>query len=162
MNTPAKKFPRMQFMEVLTVGLPFCVFKIATGLLFYRAGGSVGIIGALLVVLGVIDSFLNAANLAALALVRRRIFDACMLSFMMRLARKSAHKPRWTLQDFGNSLDVLLSFTLVAYMVGRSKLAGLPSLELTLWNLAVVLNVLGAGLGRFTDSFQNLTEHHAG
>ena len=147
-----KGVPRLECLEVLSIGLPFCVFKIASGVAF---GGAFGLF---LIALGAVDLLINAANFAGLVLIRRRVHDACLLSFAARLCGAPARKPRWTLQDFGNSLDVLVSFSLVAYMVGAGKLGALPPRLLMFWNWAVVLNVLGAGLGRLGESFRNLSE----
>jgi hypothetical protein len=105
-----------------------------------------------------VDLLFNGANFAGLVLIRRRVLDACFLSFAARQLEGPARKSRWTLQDFGNSLDVLISFSLVAYLVGAGLLRLLPAPLLALWNAAVVLNVLGAGLGRFSDSVRNLSE----
>jgi uncharacterized membrane protein YjjP (DUF1212 family) len=156
-----KGIPRLEALEVLSVGLPFCVFKIAAGSVFRSFGGSWEAIGSVLVALGAVDLLFNGANFAGLVLIRRRVLDACFLSFATRLFLAPAGKSRWTLQDFGNSLDVLISFSLVAYLVGASRLGLLSPGLLTLWNAAVVFNVLGAGLSRFTESVRNLSESGA-
>jgi hypothetical protein len=156
-----KGIPRLESLEVLSVGLPFCVFKIAAGIVFRSAGGAWGTIGTILLALGVVDVVINAANFAGLVLIRRRVLDACFLSFAARSFGAPAGKSRWTLQDFGNSLDVMISFSLVAYMVGAGRLKLLPPELLTIWNVAVVLNVLGAGLARFSESVRNLSENDA-
>lgn len=153
-----KGVPRLESLEVLSVGFPFCVFKLAAGEAFRARGGAWGLAGLLLVALGAVDLVFNAANFAGLVLIRRRVLDACFFSFAARSFTGAARKSRWTLQDFGNSLDVLLSFALVAYMVGAGRLPELGSPLLGYWNAAVVLNVLGAGLLRFTESVRNLTE----
>ena len=59
-------------------------------------------------------------------------------------------------QDLGNSLDVFLSFSIVAFMIAGNHLKEIPSEHMTVWNLSVILNVLGAGLGRVKDSLRNL------
>lgn len=153
-----KGVPRLESLEVLSVGFPFCVFKIAAGAAFRARGGSWALLGEALVALGAVDLVFNAANFAGLVLIRRRVLDACFLSFAARAASGAARRSRWTLQDFGNSLDVLISFSLVAYMIGAGRLQDLSSPASSYWNAAVVLNVLGAGLMRFTESVRNLTE----
>jgi len=54
------------------------------------------------------------------------------------------------------SIDVLLSFGLVALVIGGGRLRGMPPAQLTAWNACVILNVLGAGLSRFGESLRNL------
>lgn len=153
-----KGVPRLESLEVLSVGFPFCVFKLAAGAAFRARGGAWALAGQALIALGAVDLVFNAANFAGLVLIRRRVLDACFLSFAARSVSGAARKSRWTLQDFGNSLDVLISFSLVAYLVGSGRLKELSSPMLGYWNAAVVLNVLGAGLLRFTESVRNLTE----
>ena len=153
-----KGIPRIETLEVLSVGLPFCVFKIAAGAAFRSGGGALAGAGPALLALGAVDLLFNGANFVGLVLIRRRVLDACFLSFAARRFHGPMRKSPRTLQDFGNSLDVLISFTLVAYMVGAGRLRILPPRLLAYWNAAVVLNVLGAGLGRFTESVRNLSE----
>ena len=153
-----KGVPRLESLEVLSVGFPFCVFKIAAGAAFRARGGLWTFMGEALIALGAVDLIFNAANFAGLVLIRRRVLDACFLSFAARSVSGTARKSRWTLQDFGNSLDVLISFSLVAYMIGAGRLKELSPFSSSYWNAAVVLNVLGAGLMRFTESVRNLTE----
>jgi hypothetical protein len=155
--TRLEAIPRMETLEVISVGLPFCVFKLAAGAVLGQAGVGWVPVGLFLIALAAVDFVFNLVNLGALLTLRRRVVDACFLSFVARLLHRPTRKARWTLMDFGNSLDVLISFTLVAYMVGAGRLGALPARLLALWNVAVVFNVLGAGLGRFTESFRKLS-----
>ncbi len=116
--------------EILTVGIPFCAFKIFTGMI---AGAP---FGYALLVLGAIDLMLNLVNLIALVTIHRRLAPVCVLALVLRK------------HEIGLAVDVFFSFTLVAIVVGASLLGQLPGWALTIWNIAVVLNVLGAGVGR--------------
>jgi hypothetical protein len=156
-----KRVPRLESLEVLSVGFPFCVFKLAAGAVFRSRGGAWALAGQALLALGAVDLVFNAANFAGLVLIRRRVLDACFLSFAARSLSGAARKSRWTLSDFGNSLDVLISFSLVAYLVGAGRLKDLPPSLSGYWSAAVVLNVLGAGLLRFTESVRHLSEENA-
>ncbi len=154
--TNASRARRLELLEVLTVGLPFCGFKVLAGLSFAQSAAAGGrALGAALVVLGAADALINVLNLAGLAVAGRRPTDACVFSLATRLFRRPARSPRaW--QDFGNSLDVLLSFALVSVMIGGGRLRGMPEGRLAVWNASVILNVLGAGLGRLGESVRNL------
>ena len=137
----------MQWIEDITIGLPFCVFKCVSGLLFHQYW---------LVALGVIDIFINVTNIFSFLFLRRRIFDACLLSYLVRLIKRPDPKVKSRWQDLGNSLDVVLSFSLVAIVIGGGFIKQIPASHLPIWNLSVVLNVLGAGLSRLTSSIKNL------
>jgi len=144
----------MDLIEVVVVGLPFCGFKILAGLAlmpFSRA------LGLALAGLGAVDGLINTVNLVSLGARGRRAMEACLLAFSTRPFRRCAdHAPSW--HDFGNSLDVLLSFGLVALMIGGGFLRAMPPAQLGLWNACVILNVLGAGLLRFSSSLRGLPQ----
>jgi len=133
--------------EIITVGFPFCAFKILAGL----ALGQVW-----LIFWGALDLIINTANLLALIISRHRATDACVLSLILRSLKKptSTAKPLW--QELGNSVDVLLSFAIVALMLGGGFLKLLKPAQLMLWNISVILNVLGAGSMRLSQSLANM------
>jgi hypothetical protein len=137
----------MNFLEIITIGLPFCSFKIVTGIFLNQPW---------LTALGFIDLVINLTNLVTLFLLKRRIIDSCLLSFLTRLLRKPTQLAKAKWQDLGNSLDVLLSFSLVAYMIGSGFIKDLPTDYLSLWNISVILNVFGAGFSRLEISIRNL------
>lgn len=122
-----------RWAEILTVGLPFCVFKLLTGVITLASP-----VGYALLALGFIDLALNLVNLVSLVVVRRRVSAVCLTELV--LGRYDA--------NLGLALDVFLSFALVALVVGFGWIVRLPPWALPVWNLAVVLNVLGAGAGR--------------
>jgi hypothetical protein len=125
---------------VLSVGLPFCVFKLLTGLVVLRLGGAwLRPCGVALVALGAIDAAVNLVNLVALVVAKRRVLGVCLTD--VALGRRLG-------QDVALALDVFVSFALVAIVVGFGLLLALPRWGLPLWNVAVVLNVLGAGIGQ--------------
>lgn len=146
----------MDLLEVLTVGLPFCGFKILAGLSLTASSPPLRHLGALLIALGVLDGLINAANLAGLLVNGRRPMAACTLALATRPFRgPSSSLAKW--HDLGNSLDVLLAFVLVALMIAFGRLRLMPPDRLAAWNICVILNVLGAGLGRFGASVRDLT-----
>lgn len=146
---------RLDLLEVLTVGLPFCVFKILGGLSLAAEASPLRLVGFGLLVLGLLDAAVNGVNLAGLAVNGRRPLPACTLAFATRAFRgPSSTMPKWL--DLGNSLDVLLSMVLVAAMIGSGRLRLLPPDRLAAWNVCVILNVLAAGLGRFGASVRSL------
>jgi hypothetical protein len=125
--------------EIVVVGLPFSAFKVLTGV---AAAGlpSLGVVGSLLIGLGALDSLINVVNLGSFVLRRRPATDVCVSDFVVRRLAPE--------DDLGVALDVFVSFGLVAVVVGLGLIARMPSWALPIWNVAVVLNVLGAGVGR--------------
>ena len=134
-------------LEVLTVGLPFCVFKLLTGAIALGAPSLVPL-GYALIALGVVDAVLNLVNLLALLTVQRRISGVCLTDLVLRALGRT-ERP-----DLGLAVDVFLSFALVAIVVGLGFLVHLPRWALLMWNMSVVLNVLGAGIGRLVTALR--------
>ncbi|GAB4422651.1 MAG: hypothetical protein OHK0011_01850 [Turneriella sp.] len=133
--------------EILTVGLPFCAFKLIAGVALSQDW---------LTAWGIADTFINSLNFAWLIFARKRLTEVCLLSLLMRLVRRPAadQLARW--QDLGAAGDMFLSFAIVAFMLGGGFLPGLPKLHLQIWNLSVILNVLGAGSIRLSQSLAGL------
>ncbi len=136
----------LAFLEALTVGLPFCIFKILAGVLLGRWGLA-------LLALGGVDAFLNLANLASLGALGKRAVPVCTLSILV---------PAWPrfrgldTEELATSLDVAVSFVIVAAVIGLGYIKAFSHLEVSLWNLAVVLNVLGAGLFQVNQAYAKL------
>ncbi|HMV35028.1 MAG TPA: hypothetical protein PKW28_02750 [Turneriella sp.] len=133
--------------EILTVGLPFCAFKLIAGIALSQDW---------LTAWGIADTLINTINLVWLLTARRRVTEVCLLSLLVRLLRRPAreHMARW--QDLGAAGDMFLSFAIVAFMLGGGFLPGLPAWHLKAWNLSVILNVLGAGSMRLSQSLADL------
>jgi hypothetical protein len=111
-------------LEILTVGLPFCAFKLLTGLVAYPSP-----VAYPLLILGAIDAVLNVVNLFVKV-------PTCFTDLVLRR------------HELALALDVFISFALVAIVIGFSLLPRLPAWALPIWSAAVILNVLGAGVGR--------------
>lgn len=141
--------------EILTVGLPFCVFKVLTGLVLLRVPALVPL-GYALMGLGAVDTVFNIVNLGSLALRRCHATDVCLTDFLLRRLRRTK-----AYEDLGSAVDVFLSFALVAVVVGLGLLLWMPGWALSTWNVAVVLNVLGAGIGRLLAALGRRSEECA-
>lgn len=124
--------------EVVSIGLPFCAFKLITGLDLVASGIASGWI---LIALGVVDAALNAANGITVAWSGVRRAPICALDALFA-PRGPGQGP---LRELGLALDTMLAFSLVAAMIALNRLGTLPAASRGAWNVAVVLNVLGAG-----------------
>lgn len=132
--------------DIITIGFPFCAFKIIAGIHYELKG---------LVALGVIDIVFNTINLFVL-LTKKKKVDSCLLSFATRKIFKSKdiHKSKW--QDLGEAFDVALSFIIVAFVIGSGDIAQVDQQYILYWNWAVVFNVLGAGSARVLVSLKSI------
>lgn len=128
-----------EFIEIVTVGLPFCAFKLISGA-YLVTRTSYAVMGWALIALGLADAAFNVLNAATVAFTSRRRLPVCSVQAATLLLTES---PRAA--DIGTALDTLLSFSLVASMIAGSALPALTPSFATAWNVAVILNVLGAG-----------------
>jgi hypothetical protein len=133
--------------EILTIGLPFCVFKWVTG---FHLGNPI------LIGLGTLDTVINLGNLLTLIMKRRRILPVCTLTGLTEWLLRKRPLASEKRMDLGNSIDMALALVLVAAMVGLGRIGSLPADHILAWNVAVVLNVLGAGLSRLNQSVRQL------
>jgi hypothetical protein len=131
------RFERLASLaEVLTVGLPFCAFKLLAGLRM-SAHPALAIPGALAIALAGIDGALNLVNGLALAGAGRRPLPICVLHGLL--------SSRGAPGEVGLAVDMMLAFGLVAGLIAFGQPAEFSPGERSLWSLAVVLNVPGAG-----------------
>ena len=138
-----------EILEVLTIGFPFCVFKIVAGLFLGHIW---------LVILGAIDVLINLTNLFSLFIFKRRFLDPCFFGVLVHLLKRPKKERIKKWMDLGNSLDVVVSFGLVAFMIAGGYLRELPAEHLHWWNLSDILNVFGAGSSRLGSSIKSLKE----
>jgi hypothetical protein len=138
---------------IITIGLPFVVFKVLFGILLFRmlAFPLNGILCCVLVIWGMVDLLINVSNFCTLLIKKRYLMSVCLLAtvFYRASLSKPLSNPRseaWN--EFGAALDVMLSFSIVSIVVGGSLFHYLSNVEATIWNVSVVANVLGAGISR--------------
>ncbi len=142
-----------EILGVITIGFPFCAFKVLTGkTALERLPMPWGaFVGGFLLALGMLDLVINVTDLVFLIFKGKRIASTCTLTLAAGVFRRG-----W--KELGTSLDVMLSFTLVAIMVGGGFFRDFDKATLVLWDVSVVFNVLGAGLNRLVGSLGNLRQ----
>jgi hypothetical protein len=134
-------------LDILTIGLPFAGFKILVGIVLRTISGEVSSpMGWILIVWGIADLLINLLNLVGLVLKKKKIVPTCAMGFIFQSSS----------EEVGSALDVMMSFTLVAIMVGGNLLKHLTPFQLNIWSLSVVLNVLGAGISRIKMAIENI------
>ncbi|MCO5170249.1 MAG: hypothetical protein M9894_28270 [Planctomycetes bacterium] len=129
---------RRRVWDAAMTGVPFGVFKLGLGV--YLHAHVAPALGVVVVVWGALDVLLNLVALAA-----PRV-SFCLLSNVGRLLDARSRQGGW--EALLLAVDTLLSFGIVAGMVGLRLLPDLPEALRRAWDVAVVLNVLAAGLER--------------
>lgn len=126
------------FFLSLTIGIPFCVFKLIFGLSALRAGTQVfAVLGWMVIAWAGADLAMN---------VGRSLYD---------LAGRSAPFEYCTIAEIGRTLgrpmvflavDTLLSFVIICIMLWSGWIARLSPLEAYLWYGATTLNLISLSI----------------
>lgn len=137
-------------LSILTIGFPFVGYKILGGIVISRLydGSLLAKAAALFfIVWGLIDLLLNAVSLHAVSCRGNLHYPVCLLSIV---SKKHPVLSKW--RDSGEALDIMLSFTIVAVVVGQNLFVLMDGAQVKLWNICTVINVLGAGIARLGSS----------
>jgi hypothetical protein len=146
----------MDQIAVLTIGFPFGAFKLLLGLVSLKILPSPfdTLIGFALIIFSFLDIMINLLNLITLVFQNRYLTDVCLLTMFFEMIKGNSENGKaW--KEFGTALDVMLSFFIVAVIVGGDLTRYFPKFGMTLWSMSVVINVLGAGLSRMMQAINN-------
>lgn len=141
-----------QLLSILTIGFPFVGYKILGGILIHNLHSSfiATIIALVFVVWGLVDLVFNTISLHALMCRGHVLYPVCLLSVV---GRKHPVLCKW--KDSGEALDLMLSFCIVAIVVGGNLFEYLDGAQIKVWNICTVVNVLGAGIARLGATITN-------
>jgi len=124
--------------QALTIGVPFCIFKLLFGLLIMRAGNDpLSILGWLVVTWASADLLLNLARAFFPLTGRSSPVEYCTIA---QLGRRF-NRPRLFL-----ALDTFLAFSIICLALWSGWIRYLTSFESYLWYAATTLNLLSLSL----------------
>lgn len=137
-NKNYEDFFKSPFFLGLTIGIPFCIFKLLFGLAALRTGedGSIflfKIFGILIIIWAVTDILMNAGRIILNAAGREDFFDYCTLAQAGRILG---------IPFVFLAFDTMLSFLIICFMLWSGWIAQLNTGESYLWYFATTLNLL--------------------
>ncbi len=125
------------FFQSLTIGVPFCTFKLLFGLSAVRNGGGIHpvllIAGWIIILWAYMDLMLNAGRITLDLLSREAPFEYCTIAQAGRFFRM----PMVFL-----ALDTLFSFLIICTMLWSGWIATLRPAESIAWSAATTLNLV--------------------
>jgi len=126
------------FFLSLTIGIPFCIFKLLFGVTALRTGtpGFV-ILGGVVTAWACLDLLMNSGRLVFDIAGRPAPFEYCSLAQTGRLV----HRPLVFL-----AIDTLLSFIIICLMLWSGWITLLSPAESYLWYGATTLNLISLSL----------------
>lgn len=143
-----RRFFIRPFFLSLTIGIPFCIFKILFGLTALRSGTTVLVaLGALVVSWAIIDLLMNAGRSILDLAGRPAPFEYCTISQAGRLAGR----PLVFL-----ALDTLLTFLIICIMLWSGWITLLSPLESYLWYGATTLNLISLSIVSLYNEIRNV------
>jgi len=135
-----KFFVRPAFLS-LTIGIPFCLFKLLFGIIAFRLGNQDGSIlswfGLIIIIWATADLFMNIGRSTFDLLGRSAPFDYCTIAQAGRIV----DRPMVFL-----AVDTLLTFSIICYMLWSGWIVGLTRIESYLWYAATTLNLISLSL----------------
>lgn len=136
-----QKFFRRPFFQSLTIGLPFCVYKILFGITAVRSDSPeypvLGLFGMLVLVWAMTDLLMNAGRISFDLIGKEAPFDYCSIAQVGRIVQR----PMVFL-----ALDTLLTFAIICFMLWSGWIGTLTPPESALWALATTLNLISLSL----------------
>jgi len=132
-----QRFFLRPFFLSLTIGVPFCIYKIIFGISILRAGAAGGSLfaaaGWLIIIWAIADLLMNSAYSLQDLLHLPARFECCMLA----QAGRFFSRPMVFL-----ALDTLLSFSIICLMLWSGLITTLSPVEILFWYAATTLNLV--------------------
>lgn len=134
----------------LTIGIPFCIFKLLFGIVALRLG-SMGdplleTIGWIVIIWATADLFMNLGRSLPDILHQEPRFEFCTIAQLGRVF----NQPLVFL-----AVDTLITFTIICSMLWLGWITRLNQPELILWYTATTLNLISLSLVALYNEFRN-------
>ena len=137
---PAREYDAIQrffirpFFLSLTIGIPFCVFKLLFGVTAYRTGNpALILLGGIVIAWACLDLLMNISRSAYDLAGRPAPFEYCSIAQIGRFV----HRPLVFL-----AIDTLLSFIIICLMLWSGWIVLLTQGEAYLWYAATTMNLI--------------------
>ena len=134
-------FLQRPFFLSLTIGIPFCIFKLLFGISAIRIGGQnilfLTLLGGLVIFWATTDLIMNIGRSALDLLHRPAHFEYCTIAQIGSIF----HKPLVFL-----AIDTLLTFGIICAMLWSGWITHLSPGESLLWYGATTLNLISLSL----------------
>jgi hypothetical protein len=127
--------------QALTIGVPFCIFKLLFGILSIRIGVEQSsfllIFGWLVVAWASVDLVMNLARVLFHLFGRESLVEYCTIA----QAGRVYGRPRLFL-----AIDTFLSFSIICFVLWSGWIKDLGTVESYLWYAATTLNLISISL----------------
>ncbi|MDD3977782.1 MAG: hypothetical protein PHI15_06475 [Methanomicrobium sp.] len=137
-----EKFFKSPFFLSLTIGIPFCIFKLLFGLVAYRTAEMsmdfwLFLFGQIIIIWAISDIFMNAGRILLNLTDRPDFFDYCTLAQIGRI---------FNIPSVFLAIDTLISFLIICFMLWSGWIVQLSVHESCMWYFATTLNLVSLSL----------------
>ena len=141
-NPPPIPFYLSTRFLVLTIGIPFCVFKLLFGLLFLKVGHGNHffihiVVGWAIVLWSSIDLGMNVIRLSLDFFHKKPLIEFCLLAQVGKIFNR---------QSLFLTLDTLLSFSIICLTLWTGWIKLLTPAEAYFWYGATTVNLISLGI----------------
>jgi len=126
--------------QALTIGVPFCIFKVIFGLLALRAGASsvsLSVLAWLIITWALVDVIMNLARVYFNLSGRETPIEYCTIAQAGRFFKR----PKLFL-----AIDTLISFSIICIVLWSEWITLLTRQELYIWYAATTLNLISVSI----------------
>jgi hypothetical protein len=142
-------FQRPVFLS-LTIGIPFCLFKLLFGIVAFRLGTEgdpqLAFLGRIILVWATADLMMNVGRSLFDLAHRNARFEYCTIAQLGRIF----NKPLLFL-----ALDTLITFSIICAMLWLGWITRLNTPEIILWYMATTMNLISLSLVALYNELRN-------
>jgi hypothetical protein len=135
-------FYKSPFFLGLTIGIPFCIFKLLFGVIALRSGIAesdffLTLFGQIIILWAGIDILMNTGSILLNIIHKKDFFEYCTIAQIGRIFEMPA---------VFLALDTLLSFSIICFMLWSGWIIRFTAFESYLWYFATTLNLISLSL----------------
>ena len=126
----------------MTIGIPFCIFKLLFGVIAFRNGLAESnsfliLFGQIIILWAGADIFMNIGKILLNVICKKDYFEYCTIAQIGRVFEMPA---------VFLALDTLLSFSIICFMLWSGWIIRFTTFESYLWYFATTLNLISISL----------------
>jgi hypothetical protein len=140
-SDPIRRFFLRPVFLSLTIGIPFCIFKLLFGLVAIRESPATLPYGAglgwLIIIWALADLFMNIGRSLFDLIHRQAAFEYCTIAQLGQIVGRPA---------VFLAIDTLITFSIICVMLWTGWIARLSPVESVLWYAATTMNLISLSL----------------
>ncbi|MGV8120091.1 MAG: hypothetical protein AB2L14_10070 [Candidatus Xenobiia bacterium LiM19] len=143
-----KRFQNASLFAIITIGIPFCIYKFLFGILVIR--NHQPILGWLIIIFTLSDIGINLFRFFHILAGRRPPLAPCTLAQIGRI---------FNLESLFTAVDKVLAFSIICFILWSKWVALFSPLERTIWLAGATINFVSLSVIAIWTEIQKLPNH---